>query len=408
MRYLFLGGVYPPQLYRKIFTKAKRGFQSAADTLQKSLIEGLSLHNESINVLTAPWISSFPFGSNILFLKGLNYKQNQRIDSKCISYINLPVIKEFLIAEACSIELLMWSKLDNKKKCVIVYSLQANLLKAAITAKLNDPDIVICLVIPDLPEYMNYNRIYSLLGFKAKAINYIYDNLKYVDYYVLLSQFMIEKLDLDEERCVIMEGIYSKNKSDVITSIVEKEKIILYTGSLNEKYGIDNLLQAFKMIEDKNYRLWICGVGSMKKKVELHQSYDDRIVYYGLLPREEVLVMQKKATVLVNPRLPKGDYTKYSFPSKTMEYLASGTPAVLYKLDGIPAEYFQFCFVPEDLTVEGLKKKIVGVCGMSEYERTRFGMDAVEFIVKYKTPFFQTNKIINLIQGLSKSNTGTL
>lgn len=401
MRYLFLGGVYPPQLYKRILTKSKRGFQSAADALQNALIEGLSLHNVGLNVLTAPFISSFPFGSSILFFKGSNYKHNLRIDSKSISFINLPVIKEFLIAESLSDELLKWSKLDNNKKCIIVYSLQVNLLKAAIKAKLNDPDIIICSIIPDLPEYMNSNRIYSLLGLRARALKYIYDNLKNVDYYVLLSKFMIEKLDLSEERCVIMEGIYSKTEGDSFTSFDKEEKIILYTGSLDKKYGIDNLLQAFKMIKDKNYRLWICGDGSMKKEVEVLQIYDDRIIYYGLLSREKVLFMQKKATVLVNPRLPKGDYTKYSFPSKTMEYLASGTPVILYKLDGIPVEYFQFCFVPKDLTVNSLKEKIISVCEMSEYERTKFGRYAAAFIRKNKNPSVQTKKIINLIQELS-------
>ena len=38
----------------------------------------------------------------------------------------------------------------------------------------------------------------------------------------------------------------------------------------------------------------------------------------------------------VNPRQNNEEFTKYSFPSKTMEYLASGVPVVAYKLDGIP------------------------------------------------------------------------
>ena len=63
-----------------------------------------------------------------------------------------------------------------------------------------------------------------------------------------------------------------------------------------------------------------------------------RIEFLGMLPRTDVLELQSKATILVNPRQPVGDFTKYSFPSKTIEYMASGTPLLMYKLPGIPEE----------------------------------------------------------------------
>lgn len=402
MRYLFLGGMYPPQLRGKILIESKRGFQSAADTLQNALIEGLGSHNENLNVLTAPFISSFPFGSNFLFFKGLDYRCNSKINGKCISFINLPILKEFLIGYTLSDELYKWSKLDTKKKCLIVYSLQAYLLKAAIKAKMNDPNIIICLIIPDLPEFMNWNRIYTILGLKKKYTKYIYNNLKKSDYYVLLSKSMINKLELEEKKCLILEGLYSQIDIIKSTKIDNKNKIILYTGSLDKKYGIDNLLKAFNTIKNKNYRLWICGDGFMKKEIQLLQSKDKRVFYYGLLPREEILIMQKKATVLINPRLPEGDYTFFSFPSKTMEYLASGTPTIMYKLGGIPCEYFKYCFVPKDFTIDSLKEQIINVCEKNKNERVKFGRDAALFIKKYKNPSFQTQKIINMIESFAQ------
>ena len=59
----------------------------------------------------------------------------------------------------------------------------------------------------------------------------------------------------------------------------------------------------------------------------------------GQVSLNEARALQKTADVLVNPRLNEGEYTKYSFPSKTMEYLSTGRPVVCYKLDGIPDEY---------------------------------------------------------------------
>mgnify|MGYP003303651866 CR=1 FL=1 len=45
-------------------------------------------------------------------------------------------------------------------------------------------------------------------------------------------------------------------------------------------------------------------------------------IFTGKIDRSQVLALQRSATVLVNPRRNNEEYTKYSFPSKTMEYLA--------------------------------------------------------------------------------------
>ena len=50
------------------------------------------------------------------------------------------------------------------------------------------------------------------------------------------------------------------------------------------------------------------------------------------------------ADVLVNPRPNNEEYTKYSFPSKNIEYLMTGKPVVAYMLDGMPAHYKKFLY----------------------------------------------------------------
>src|SRR5690606_28854588 len=102
----------------------------------------------------------------------------------------------------------------------------------------------------------------------------------------------------------------------------EEFKTILYTGTLAKRYGIVHLLEAFALIKDQDYRLWICGDGDARDEVNEKVRMDPRITYFSQISRERVLKFQKKATVLVNPRKSEGEFTKYSFPSKTMEYLA--------------------------------------------------------------------------------------
>ena len=124
---------------------------------------------------------------------------------------------------------------------------------------------------------------------------------------------------------------------------------------------------------------------------------DSRISFLGQLPRNEVIEWQKKATVLVNPRQNNEEFTKYSFPSKTMEYLSSGIPVVAYKLDGIPDEYDQYIQYVADDSIESLKKKLVEVCEMTREERQELGNIGRNFVLMKKNSTIQVRKICEMI-----------
>jgi len=55
-------------------------------------------------------------------------------------------------------------------------------------------------------------------------------------------------------------------------------------------------------MEDPDCRLVMCGTGVADALVKAVQSADPRILFRGLVTREEVLKLQLEATVLVNPR----------------------------------------------------------------------------------------------------------
>lgn len=151
------------------------------------------------------------------------------------------------------------------------------------------------------------------------------------------------------------------------------------------------------MIKDPDLRLVICGEGDAKAEVLNASKLDGRIIYKGLLPRWEILTMQQKATLLVNPRTPEGDFTKYSFPSKTMEYFASGTPVLMYKLEGIPEEYWDYCFTIDDLSIEGFAAKMIEILNLSQNYLLNVGQSARNFIMKNKSEIVQGKKIVEFV-----------
>jgi len=115
----------------------------------------------------------------------------------------------------------------------------------------------------------------------------------------------------------------------------------------------------------------------------------------GLASNEVVVEHQKRSSLLVNPRK-KQEFTKYSFPSKVLEYMSSGTPMLAYRLDGIPTEYDPFYYqIREDS--DGLKKSLEFVISLPENIRLDLGKKAREYVFAYKNPKKQCKKVVELL-----------
>ena len=220
-----------------------------------------------------------------------------------------------------------------------------------------------------------------------------------VDGYVLLTSAMKDRMPMHNKPWIVIEGIYNPEK-DKVSVDKEVNKTLLYTGDLGRRYGIVDLLEAFHGIPDENYRLWICGSGDGLEDIKRYMREDNRIIYWGCLPRKEIIAMQKKATLLVNPRKSNEEYTKYSFPSKTMEYMASGTPTLMSRLQCIPKDYDEHLFFFENETVEGLRSRIVEICNKSKDELKLIGDNASRFILNNKMPKPQVSKIAHFLYSL--------
>ena len=205
-------------------------------------------------------------------------------------------------------------------------------------------------------------------------------------------------MQITQPYCV-MEGIASKPAEEGTAQQKDKkEKIVLYTGTLHRKFGILHLLQAFQMIPDQDMRLVICGIGDSEAEIKAAAEKDPRICFMGQQPRNEVLSLQRQATVLVNPRQNNEEFTKYSFPSKTMEDLASGVPVVAYKLDGMPDEYDEYIDYPTNDTPNALAKALCLIANMHQEDWRSKGEKASKFVIEKKNAKMQTQRILTFVK----------
>jgi glycosyltransferase involved in cell wall biosynthesis len=400
MKILFIGSFYPNHLDLYLKLNSKKGLDNAANNFQWSFINGLDKICHKLTLITQPAIKSYPLYFKKARLDESNFTQSNKYFGYVVGYYNIPLIKH--ISKSINLYNKIIKLNINDTKIVFVYSIHSPFLIAVSIFKKKYKNVRICLIVPDLPQFMSgsKSRLYLFLKWIDNyLIKYTLEN---IDCFVLLTRAMKDELKINNKPFVVVEGISNDNSQQTLShknvkSIADK-RIILYTGALSKRYGITNLLEAFKNIESDKYELWICGTGDASNLIEKMAKYDHRVKYYGYVSHDEVIKFQTKATVLVNPRTSEGEYTKYSFPSKTLEYLSSGTPTILHRLEGIPTEYYDYCYVAEEQSSNGLKETILFVCEKDESELVQFGKIAQEFVLKNKNAKVQAQKIIKMIE----------
>ncbi len=390
---IFLGLLFKRDDEKKIKAKSANGcLQNQVNAFQWNCIDGLyEVLRRGIKIINVLPVGIFPFQYRDLYLKSGNWSYNGETHHE-VGSINVPFLKQYF--RALKIRRILKKTKDTE---IVVYSTYLPFLKAVRNL---DNRYKITLIVTDLPEYYDYSSKTGVVKkfFRKMNNKKIYKCLERIDRFVLLTEQMKKRLNVGRRPYTVIEGICRNlnSEKDNVSAADNGKKIILYTGTLNRKFGIDVLVKAFSLIKDKNYELWLCGGGDYEDEIKAMADADKRIVFFGYVSKKEADEKQQMATVLVNPRQNVGEYTKYSFPSKTMEYLASGKPVVAYKLDGIPDEYDDYLNYVESNTPEALCRKLKEVCEDSEGAYNEKARSAIDFLMKYKTPSAQAKKIISM------------
>ncbi|HZK05965.1 MAG TPA: glycosyltransferase family 4 protein [Actinomycetaceae bacterium] len=416
---LFLGGLFPKKSEPWILENTKGVAQHAANVLQWNLVDGFRAHlGKSVRVYSALFIGSFPKRFRRPWVRSRRF--GPEFGDILVGFLNLPVIKHVSQARRLRRPIKQWVVArDNPSKIAVAYSFTYSMIASLKFVKKCNESITTCLVVPDLPEYMNVSGATVPVQPTVKSIaaekiyrylkRRLYAYLRYVDSFVLLTEQMTDHIG-SSKPIVVCEGIsahhlHTSGDTGVDTVGDQLPCTIVYAGSLHVSYGVMRLVEAFGQLPDPSARLVLCGSGDAELLIRDSAVIDPRIELRGQVSRDEVLDLESLATVLVNPRTNVGEYTKYSFPSKLIEYLSSGTPVVAHELSGVPAEYSQYVHYAEDESVESLARKLAEVCSMTPEERRREGESASRWVHEEKNPYAQTGRILHMLESVSKGQS---
>lgn len=396
---VFIGGVFHCEIEKYVLQNSSGVIQNAADAFQKNILIGLEQQcNAKVVILNFPFVGSYPKRFKKFWFK--SFKSFGRDNVSSYGFLNLSGFK--LFSRFISVVKAIFENRPTGESCIIIYSVHLPFL-AAVTLykKIIRNNVKVILIVPDLPEYMSScdGALIRVLKFiQSKILNYCY---KSVDGYVLLTKYMLEHIPVKVEQYVVVEGVSNGTLVDEITTnnLNPSMKSIFYSGTLDSRYGIRELIEAVENLSIE-VELLICGEGDSKEYILDASKRTSRIRYLGQLPRSEVLKIQKSCTLLINPRSDAGQFTKYSFPSKVIEYMCSGRPVLMYSLPGIPSEYYEYCFRISGDGVAGIMESLENVLLMDAEILNDVGARAKSFVLNEKSGFKQSQKIFNLIERL--------
>ena len=380
---------YIDKVYR--ITKKNPGF--AVQKFSRLIVSGLLKNDVNCNVFSCP-----PITDKEYFVKG-DEDYEDGISYKYISYFNFPIIKHLCVLISTFFYVLKWSKHNTNNKAIICDVLYVSMSIGALLASKVSRIKAVAVVtdIYDLIVGGNATKIERIKKKVASWINKCY--VKKYSSYVLLTEAMNEVVNPKKKPYIVMEAICDEDltlPSDYITPKANP-RIIMYAGGLEEKYGLKMLVDAFKNINDENWELHLYGSGSYEQQLLEDISTDLRIKYWGVMPNSCVVKAEQTASILVNPRFSFEEFTKYSFPSKNMEYMVSGTPVLTTKLPGMPMEYYPYVYTIDDETLSGFIRTLKLLFAKSNEDLQYIGKLGKEFVLKNKNNYIQASKIIDLI-----------
>lgn len=110
---------------------------------------------------------------------------------------------------------------------------------------------------------------------------------------------------------------------------------IMYAGMLSEVTGADQFLEAVHLMGNvKGVEYYISGRGPLEDKVRYAAKRNPKVHYAGFIREEKYYSFLEKMHILVNPRNMELDENHNNFPSKILDYLASGRVIVSTKFSG--------------------------------------------------------------------------
>lgn len=356
-----------------------------------------SLSNlKDVTFLSCMPIPAFPKGH--LFYKPLKYKLTSGATIDFLPILNIKLLKQIVWGILCFFYIIKWSyKRKNCQKKILLYNTYTPPISWIYRAsKVTKSKLFAILYDLGMPSKRLGLSFLTRIGYKVQersAKKYISRidgriviNENIIDYYAPNKDFLLVDGGINQE--VIKELFPLKESKNIRTKLV-------CAGLLWEQNGTQLLLSLLKNNPKLEIEINFAGLGPDENLIRKVAETDSRVLYHGMLSREELFKLYSSADCLLNIR--KEDEIDFHFPSKLIEYLATGKHIISTKVAHAQREYGDYITFMNDFTESDLLQAINEFEKIPKYTIFKIGCKAREYILKSHTWAAQTEKILNYI-----------
>ncbi len=323
---------------------------------------------------------------------------NKRHDT--IFHINRPFLEELFAGIQVFFKTLKWALKNRKEDRKVLF--------------MNAPNEVITPVL--LLKKMGLCEAYSFLidsPFAITGVESAYLKWRKKDYekglkklnkcngVILLNNNVVRILGLTNPTKTILLGFEASDcnfRNEQYSDIKNRKKRLMYAGTLSYVNGIEQMLNAFALLNEDDYIIDICGYGPQEDLVNSFCEKHKNATYHGRVSNEELDNLYSQADLLVNIRLPEDEVNNFSFPSKLIGYLYSGTVVVSSDFSSLPDSYRDFIYVTKDIEPQTIADEIEFIFAQDESVLTERARKSREFVEKNQNWTAVTEDMVDFIK----------
>jgi len=315
-----------------------------------------------------------------------------------VPFVNVPFLKQFTLSIGTALLLIKWGW-DTRgaaRRVVYVFNLTApsglfvlaaaRLIRAAAIVSLNDVN----QPGETVPDSIGWRLDYAMQRWLIPRF----------DGHVAVTDCIMKDLAPNRPYVRVEGGVVPEEHEARVPRVrtdATRPFTFVCAGSLDEANGFRLLLQAIRILDEQNVRFRIAGDGPLAGAVKEAAAADPRIEYCGYLSFKEVVELYATADLLLNLRITKAIRTRYFFPSKLMEYFASGVPVMTTYAGHVHEEFGDAAVFLDDETPSGLAARLKEVLSMDPVSLQKLGERARNRILHTKSWEVQGRKVVEYL-----------
>lgn len=391
MRVLLLGFAVDEEALANVLA-TDRGMPIQTHRFGWALVRALTSNDVHVDLVVAEPVTDYPHNSR-WFIRGGSFAEAGVI-GRSIPFVNVLGVKHLTRywAARCAVGRLRNRNFD----AVMVHGVNSALLWAAVKIAKSEqvPAVAVVTDAPSLRTGFDNTLTTLLKAFDSQVIRSAVNKLDGV--VALTSE--LAKMVAPGKPAMVMEGIAVAPVAESARLMDRATLTAVYAGGLRAEYGVLDLISSVDRARG-SWQLEVYGRGSAEQIVQEASKGNDRIRYGGTLSLDQMALKYASVDVLVNPRPPDQSLARESFPSKLIEYLASGVPVVTTDLPTLPPDYRAHMVIAQP-GPQGLADAIDAVAGMSVAQRREMGARAREFILRTRGIKEQGERIVAFLEEL--------